>query len=134
LKKDNPLMCGIQICPSPPGGLQGFQSGQASQGAANPFPGVKWSNTHMNWAGKAAVEMVVELDLSNAMSSFPGVNQMPKGVQPGGASLPIPAKSKSYIRHVVINDKMYMFEIHSLGGSPSEADRAAFYDSVVFGK
>ena len=87
----------------------------------------------MNWAGKPAVEMAVELDLTNAISSFPGGDKIPKGIQPGGPGT-IAAKSKSYIRYVVVNDKMYMFEIHSLGGSPSETDRAAFYDSVVFGK
>jgi hypothetical protein len=133
LNKERPLTCGIDISPSPPGGLQGFQGGQANSGAANLFPGVKWSNTYMTWAGKQAVEMVVELDITDAVSSFPGGNQLPKGMQPGGAAA-IPAKSKSYIRHVVVNDKMYMFAINSLGGSPSEAERAAFYDSVVFGK
>ncbi|HEV3386376.1 MAG TPA: hypothetical protein VG097_16255 [Gemmata sp.] len=133
LNKDRPLTCGINICPSPPGGLQGFQGGQANSGAANLFPGVKWSNTYMNWAGKPAVEMTVELDIADAVSSFPGGNQFPKGMQPGGSSA-IPAKSKSYIRYVVVNDKIYMFAINSLVGSPSEAERAAFYDSVVFGK
>lgn len=133
LNKESPVMCGIDIVPNPPGGLDGFAAGQANPGA-NLFPGVKWSNTRMTWAGKPAVEMVVEMDLSGAMAAFPGMNKLPNAKPPGGAANPpIAAKSKSHIRYVIVNDKLYMFELSSLGGSPSETYRAAFYDSVVFG-
>ena len=123
------MSCGISILPVPRGGLKEVQTGLGNQGS---FLGATLTKTELQWSGRPAIEIAVEVDLSKALNALPGGFPKPPSMPPGG-SANFPAKTKSYHRFIIVNKKLFHFEINSVAGEPSDTEKAAFFDSVTFG-
>jgi hypothetical protein len=123
------MTCGISIFPVPSGGLREVQTGLGSQGA---FPGMTLTKTELKWTGRPAVEITIETDLSKALNALPAGFPKPPSMPPGGAAN-FPAKTKSHHRFIIVNNKLFHFEINCVSGELSDTEKAAFFDSVTFG-
>jgi hypothetical protein len=131
---DQPTLCGISIRTGPPSTLQPIINAMSYQGSPEVFPGTTCSITKINWSGKQAIEIVTECDSLGMLAAFPGSTQFMQALQQNGGEDNVSKKYKSYIRQLLLNDKLIAFELLSGKGSPSDTERTAFFESVVFGK
>ncbi len=131
---DQPTLCGISIRTGPPSTLQPIINAMSYQGSPEVFPGITCSITKINWSGRQAIEIVTEFDTLGTLAAFPGSTQFMQALQQNGGEDTIAKKYKSYIRQLLLNDKLIAFELLSGNGSPSDTERTAFFESVVFGK
>lgn len=130
-----PTCCAMVASTFPPEIIEQYRAGVIDPAAANGmFPGIAMTTTRITWAGKPATEMVVESDLGGMVAGLPGGAQLGQTVNSQGLPGKLATKNRSYIRYLVLNDKLQAFAIQNLYGPPSEAERKAFFDSVVFGK
>jgi hypothetical protein len=127
------IQCGISTIAGPPESLPAHVTASPNHNS-NLFPGVKWTVTQFSWYGNQAIEYVTEADLGGMVAAMPGGPKMQQAAQQAGMNT-MPKKSVTYSRHVLVGNRVYVFSIHNwVQGEPSEADRRAFFDSVVFGR
>jgi hypothetical protein len=116
---ERPISYGMSKMTGPQSGLQTYYNSLTSRTGANSLgPKNKVQVKPVTWAGRQALEMEIESETIGTESGLPGAR-----------------KNKSYSRHAMVGDKIYMFEVHeNIGAILTETDRLAFFDSVVFGR
>jgi hypothetical protein len=113
--QQRPITFGMSKLAGTPNALHSHYNSLMSPIAAGPTN--KITVTRINWAGRDALELVVESETIGTQSGAPNAK-----------------KNKSYARYALVNDKIYMFEVHDIGGLLTDTERTAFFESVVFGK
>jgi hypothetical protein len=113
--KQLPITFGMSKLAGTPNALQFHYNSLMSPSPAG--PGNKITCARINWAGREALELVIESETIGTQSGAPNAK-----------------KNISYARYAFVNDKIYMFEVHNIGGLLTDTERTAFFESVVFGK
>ncbi|HUR54369.1 MAG TPA: hypothetical protein VMZ71_09570 [Gemmataceae bacterium] len=130
------LICTMAAVTYPPQVMEGYRTGNLDMSVINRmFPGMTATSNRITWQGRVALEMSLEADVSGMMAGLPGGGAFAQELRKGG-KLPngIPLKQVSFMRYVVVGDRLYTFVLQNLYAVPTEAERRAFFESVVFGR
>ena len=131
------LICIIESLVYPPQVMEGYRTANLDLSVVERmFPGMKVTSNRITWLGRPTIDAAFESDLGGMMAGLPGGATFAKQVGPGGLKMPngIPTKNTVYYRTLVVNDRVYTFAIQNIYGPPTEAERRAFFDSVVLGR
>lgn len=131
------LVCGMLSVFYPPEVMQAFRTGNLDLSIVERmFPGMKMTTNRITWLGRPAIDVEFHSDLGGMMAGLPGGAEFGKKLGQGEMKLPngLPTKNTLFMRYVVVNDRVYAFTIQNMYGPPTEAERRAFFDSVVLGK
>jgi hypothetical protein len=113
---DHPIAYGMSKLAGSQSALQSHYNNLTSR-TNSLGPAIKMQVKPITWGGRQAIEMEMDSETIGTQTGVPGAR-----------------RNKSYARYAIVGDKMYMFEVHDNGGTLTETERLAFFDSVVFGR
>jgi hypothetical protein len=110
-----PITFGMSKLAGTPNAIQFYYNSLTGPQQAGPTN--KITVTRINWAGRDALELLIESETIGTQSGAPNAK-----------------KNKSHARYAIVDGKIYLFEVHNIGGLLTDIERTAFFESVVFGR